>query len=368
MSRITQKLKVLPEIYKGNFADIDQENNRAYQKYPFPWPDEKQYEQYTREDVSKNLETRREALTEFVGEYGWALSDLKDKIVVDLGAGVGWDALCFAGSGAKTVYAVDNSEASLKHGERFARMLDVRNVQFCRSSLYDIGGLGLGADVIIAKGVLHHVFDLPRLADALRLISNSRTQLLLTHSSYSSRKGFIKYFYNHLAWVLGGADLERRIDVGLKLFRGWHGQLTDTLARHRANDLAGVFYMARSPRRIMNIFREKGFRIQKVPGRRFSDVYPRLREHHSRMLEVDQHKILRKARRSTAMGLLEAFRFLSVHFSFLDRPLGRMYAFFFLMPAQVFLAQGPASSQISNAVDKAQGARELAPEGTAVGY
>ena len=183
MGRIAQKLKVLPEIYKGNFADIDQENNRAYQRYPFPWPDEKQYEQYTHEDVLKNLESRREALREFIGEFDLGLPFFKDKIVVDLGAGVGWDALCFAGSGAKAVYAVDNSETSLKHGERFARMLGIQNVQFCRSSLYDIGRLGLEADVIIAKGVLHHVFDLPRLAGALGLISNSRTQLLLTHSS-----------------------------------------------------------------------------------------------------------------------------------------------------------------------------------------
>ena len=368
MGWIAQKLTVLPEIYKGKFADIDQENNRAYQKYPFPWPHEKQYEHYTQEDVLKNLDDKQEALRAFIGEFGLEWPFIKDKVIVDLGAGVGWDALCLARNGAKTVYAVDNSETSLKHGERFARMLGIRNVCFRRSSLYDIGGLGLEADVIIAKGVLHHVFDLPRLADAMRLISNSRTQLLLTHSSYGSRLGFVKYLYNHLAWVFGGADLERRIDVGLRLFRGWHGQLTDKLARYRANDLAGVFYMARSPGRIMNIFRGKGFRIQKVPGRCFSDLYPRLLEHHCRMREVDSHKIFRKARRSAAMGLIESFRFLSLHFSFMDRALGKMYTFFFLMPAHTFFAQGMTSSQIFNAVDGVQGVRELAPEDTAVGY
>ena len=65
--------------------------------------------------------------------------------------------------------------------------------------------------------------------------------MLLAHSSYSSLMGFIHYFYNHLAWTLGGADLEKRID-GSEIIRGWHWQLTDDLLRHRVNDLTGVLY------------------------------------------------------------------------------------------------------------------------------
>ena len=166
--------------------------------------------------------------------------------------------------------------------------------------------------------------------------------------------------------MLGGEELERRIDVGLKLFRGWHWHLTDKLTRYRVNDLAGVFYMARSPRRIMDAFREKGFQIRKVQARRFSELYPRLREHHCRMLAVERNKILRKARRRVALSLIETLRFLSVHFAFLERPIGGMYAFFFLMPAHTFFAQGTTNPQILRIAENFQGVRELAPEDTVV--
>jgi hypothetical protein len=69
-----------------------------------------------------------------------------------------------------------------------------------------------------------------------------------------------------------------------------------------------------------------------------------------------------------ALGFLESFRFLSAHISFLDRPLGKIYTFFFLMPAHAFFAQGATSPQMFNAADRVQGARELAPEDTVVGY
>jgi len=345
MNQVLQRLVIIPSIYKGNFIDIDQEINRAYQTYPFPWPNEKQYEHYSQEDALKTLDFFERALKEFIERFNLDFDFFKGKVVVDLGAGVGWDALCLARHGAKFVYAVDNSPTSLDHGKRFAQLLGIKNVNFCQHSLYKLDGMQMQADVIIAKGVLHHVFDLPRFVKALDHITKSGTQLLLTHSSYSSVPGFIRYFKNHLAWAIGGADLEKRIDVGVKLFYGTHWQLTDKLARHRVNDLTGVFYMARNPGQIMTIFRREGFVISKVSGRNFMSMYPGLIEHHRRMLEIERNKALRKLRRLMAIGLIETFYFLSVHFRLMDDRLGHAYHFFFSNPPHIFYCSKNASKQ-----------------------
>lgn len=339
MNHILQKLFVIPSIYKGTFVDIDREINAAYQAYPFPWPNEKQYEQYTKEDALKTLDFSEDALKQFIKQFRLDFSFFKDKVVIDLGAGVGWDAFCLARNGAKSVYAVDNSGSSVKHGERFAQLLGIPNVKFFQCSLYELDRIGETSDVIISKGVLHHIFDLPRFVKALSHITKDRTRMLLAHSSYSSLMGSIHYFYNHLAWTLGGADLEKRIDVGVKLFRGWHWQLTDDLIRHRVNDLTGVFYMARSSGQIMRIFQRGGFSIRKIPGENFTSLYHRLKDHHRRMLEMERNKPLRKMRRFIAMGLAETFHVLSLCAPVIDRLLGRVYKFFFSKPAHLFIAQ-----------------------------
>lgn len=338
MNQIFKKLTVIPSIYQGRFVDIDAEINRAYKKYPFPWPNEKQYGDYAKEDALKTLSCLEMALEEFLHEFELDFDFFKDKVVIDLGSGVGWDSFCIARHGAKFVYAIDNCEISIKHGERFAQMLGVENIKFYRSSLYEVDRTQLKGDVIIAKGVLHHIFDLPRFVKALPHISRDHTELLLAHSSYHSRLGFIHYFFNHLAWVFGGADLENRIDVGVRLFRGWHWQLPDTLLRHRVNDLAGVFYMARSSKQIIKIFENEGFSMQKPRGRKFTALHLLLKEHHFQMLEVERHNTLRKIRRFIAISLIETFYFLS-KFLFMDRLLGRLYQFLFSMPGHLFLAR-----------------------------
>ena len=273
---ILEKLSVLPEIYRGRFVDIDNEVNRAYEKYPFPWPSEKSYDAYSLEDIVRKKEEYVLSLRRFLREFRVNEDSLRGKVVLDLGSGVGWDSIAMASFGAKQVYAMDNSRSSIAHGRRFVERLGLRGISFVRSSLYEIDPLPMVPDMIIAKGVLHHVFDLPRLAEAIHSITGPGTEVLLTHSRFSTRMGFYKYFNNHLAWMLGGADIEKRIDVGIKLFRKWTSDYSADVVRDRTNDLAGVFYMARSSRTVRKIFLEQGFKVGAVPNETFVEHYPAL--------------------------------------------------------------------------------------------
>jgi len=218
-------------------------------------------------------------------------------------------------------------------------LLGQKNIKFCRHSLYELDQLAIQADVVIVKGVLHHIFDLPRFVKALKFVTKNGTNLLLAHSSYNSVPGFSHYFYNHLAWVLGGTDLEKRINVGVKIFRGRHWQLTHDLVRHRVNDLTGVFYMARSSGDIIRIFRREGFIIEKIPGQKYQDYYLSLRQHHQQMLIIERKQVLRKSRRLMAIGLIESFQYLAMRSTLMDRWLGFLYKFFFSKPAHLFIAQ-----------------------------
>ena len=338
MNQLLKKFCIIPSIYKGNFVDIDNEINLAYHAYPFPWPNEKPYEQYTREDVLQTLDMFENSLKQFIEQFGFDLDFFQGKVIVDLGAGIGWDSLCLARLGAKSVYAIDNSPTSLEHGQRFAKLIGLQNIQFCQHSLYTIDQISIKADVIIAKGVLHHIFDLSRFAKALSHITTDQTKILLTHSSYNSVPGFKHYFYNHLAWVLGGANREKRIDIGIKMFHGWHWQLPKELIRHRINDLTGVFYMARSAKQITKIFENENIKVQKIKGPSFLSLYLKLKVHHQKMFEIEKKSRLRKLRRLLAMSLLETFHFFSQHSVILNHFLGNTYKFLFEKPAHIFLA------------------------------
>jgi hypothetical protein len=139
MFSLVKALSVLPEIYRGRFVDIDREVNLAYEKYPFPWPSEKPYSEYSPQDISSKRDESIASLRVFLREFRVIESTIKDKVVFDLGAGVGWDAMALASCGAKQVYAFDNSSASVAHGQRFAECLGLKNVTYVRTSLYEVG-------------------------------------------------------------------------------------------------------------------------------------------------------------------------------------------------------------------------------------
>ncbi|HTO49875.1 MAG TPA: methyltransferase domain-containing protein [Burkholderiales bacterium] len=88
------------------------------------------------------------------------------------GCGTGRHAIMYAtGYLGARVTAIDLSSASLAYARRQADELGVRNVEFLRADILDLGALGLKFDVVSSVGVLHHMADpaegLRRLTDLL---------------------------------------------------------------------------------------------------------------------------------------------------------------------------------------------------------
>ena len=331
MHNIVEKLYVIPEIYRGRFVDIDKEINLAYEKYPFPWPSEKPYAAYALEDMVCKRDESVTALRGFLREFRVDEGSIRGKVVLDLGAGVGWDAMALAFCGAGQVYAIDNSMSSVTHGRRFAHLLGLKNVSFVRTSLYEIDQLKVVPDMIIAKGVLHHVFDLSRLARAIYMVAKPGTELLFTHSRFSTRMGFYKYFNNHLAWMLGGADIEKRIDVGIKIFRKWTRGYSSDVIRDRTNDLAGVFYMARSIRAVRRIFLEQGFEVEVVSNETYVEHFSSLAGKLERKAEGAGERTAMRVVFSAMLWQARVCNFLSARLKILNRLLGFLVTVMFTM-------------------------------------
>ena len=119
------------------------------------------------------------------------------------GCGTGRHAIMYAtGYLGARVTAIDLSSASLAYASRQAAELGVRNIEFVRADLLDLGRLETKFDVISSIGVLHHLADpaagLRRLADLLApggymmlgLYSEAARRDIVALRSIITREGF----------------------------------------------------------------------------------------------------------------------------------------------------------------------------------
>jgi 2-polyprenyl-3-methyl-5-hydroxy-6-metoxy-1,4-benzoquinol methylase len=330
--RVARCLSVIPQIYKGSFVDIDREIQLAYERYPYPWPSEKQYSDYALDDVLAKKDEIETQFREFLRDIDFDQDCIRGKVVLELGAGVGWDSLALMSCGARRVYAIDNSASSIAHGKHFARLLEVDDIHFIQSSLYEIDQLEVVPDVILAKGVLHHVFDLPRLVSAIDRIAGPGTQLLVTHSRFSTRLGFYKYLNNHLAWMLGGADIEKRIDAGIKLFRKWTRKYPPEVVRDGTNDLAGVFYMARTKSEIRKMFSRQSFDVRVIPNKSFVKHFDSFVGKLEKRVQQAKNRTLLRTSYSALLSKARVFNYLCSHLEFLNVISGHVFTLMFTMP------------------------------------
>jgi hypothetical protein len=135
--------------------------------------------------------------------------------------------------------------------------------------------------------------------------------------------------------MLGGADIEKRIDVGIKVFRKWTKGFSPDVVRDRTNDLAGVFYMARSSRAVRDIFRDQGFEVDVVPSESFVEYYDSIAEKLTRRLDAGRPP---KAIIRTMVWFFDVCRFFSLRSSVIDRSLGLLFTLAFTMVPHRFRA------------------------------
>jgi len=81
-----------------------------------------------------------------------------DKIVLDYGCGTG-DLTIAIAENVKSVYAIDTSSGMIEVSKAKASQSGIRNVNFTKSSIEEVGHLKGEFDVIMAFNILHYIED-----------------------------------------------------------------------------------------------------------------------------------------------------------------------------------------------------------------
>ena len=87
-----------------------------------------------------------------------SLTNIKDKVVADLGCGTGFVSLALSNE-ASIVFSVDNSSNMLKQLKRNACDKDYKNLYLIKSSLDNISLFDESVDVVFINMALHHIKD-----------------------------------------------------------------------------------------------------------------------------------------------------------------------------------------------------------------
>ena len=87
-----------------------------------------------------------------------SLTNIKDKVVADLGCGTGFVSLALSNE-ASIVFSVDNSSNMLKQLKRNASDKDYKNLYLIKSSLDNLSLFDDSVDVIFINMALHHIKD-----------------------------------------------------------------------------------------------------------------------------------------------------------------------------------------------------------------
>lgn len=324
------------DVCRGLACDVDAEIRRAYERYPFPYPLHVDYAAYTTEHARRTLEAFRQSNIQLLRSFGLTTDAIKDRIIWDLGAGVGWRAMGFAADGARAVHAFEVSAPAVELGHRFCRLLGIEAVTFHHLSLYELSPASEASrpDTIISTGTLHHVFDLRRVAEAIATCCRQGTAVYFTHSSYNSRLGLMKYYRNYLSWARGGLVLEERLRVGAAIWKRWIRATPPAIRINHVNDLAGVFYVARSKRTIHRVFGEACFEVTSLPS--VSGLSQQLGELRQRLAAAASSSAKRRLASSLLIGVrgLERLPLPGI----VDEALGRLIAWLFEMRPHYFCA------------------------------
>jgi len=87
---------------------------------------------------------------------------IKDKHVIDIGCGSGRFSIALSQLGAKKVTAVDINPQGIEIGKRFAKELNISNVDFIEHNILELPFEDKTFDFVFSKGVLHHTGNLDK--------------------------------------------------------------------------------------------------------------------------------------------------------------------------------------------------------------
>lgn len=141
--------------------------------------------------------------------------DYTDSRVLDAGCGTGEYTCWFASQGAEAV-GLDLSTESLEQARRYADEYNLDAARFVEGSVLDLPFGSESFDLVYCTGVLHHTPAPFRGFRELYRVTRPGGKVLV--SLYNSWGFWPRSLRWNVARILGGADLDRRVDWGRRLF------------------------------------------------------------------------------------------------------------------------------------------------------
>jgi len=144
------------------------------------------------ESLEYSLEVTRKKY--FVEPHIPAFADFdlwKNKVVVELGCGIGTDTISFAKAGARVV-AIDLSDESIRIAKLRAAAEGVSDsIKFINHSIEDLDTLDLPTpDLVYSFGVIHHTPNPEKVIDAVRGLMSHKSEFRIMVYSRASYKTF----------------------------------------------------------------------------------------------------------------------------------------------------------------------------------
>ncbi|ADP19602.1 methyltransferase domain protein 11 [Achromobacter xylosoxidans A8] len=162
---------------------------------------------YTAEKLSAKYANRR------ISESISSSYDFKGKRVLDLGCGDGTYSVEFIAHGAQLVLGIDPASMAVESANKRSHEMDIADkVSFEVGNIYDLGPL-LGDrqfDVVVLRGVLHHLPDPKKAIDCVSSIAP--TLVILEPNGYNPvlklLERFSRYHIEHEERSFSGATLK----------------------------------------------------------------------------------------------------------------------------------------------------------------
>ena len=98
-------------------------------------------------------------------------ADFYGKSIIDIGCGDGTYTAEIAKTGAKYVLGIDAAESAILHAKK--RFDTIENLEFCWKSVYELAPTDQMFDIAIARGILHHLYNVEQAIGRICKIANT---------------------------------------------------------------------------------------------------------------------------------------------------------------------------------------------------
>lgn len=180
---------------------------KLYEKYPYP---------------NRPIENKIELLNyvKWVSQiFDKEIDFWREKDVLELGCGTGELANALALCGAN-VLAIDFSSSSIKKANELKKKMKTKNVSFLEKNILKIktNEFGKKFDAVIALGSLHHTINARK---GFHIVcENCKENGIIVIGLYNKYSRFRHRVKRLVLFFLAGKNIEKRIFLGKKLFKG----------------------------------------------------------------------------------------------------------------------------------------------------